>query len=185
MKAIVKLLFFLLVIISLSLLLIRFVPAMRHHENLNPSIISLLIQLGDSALQTNDVPVASIILYKNQIISKGYNTVLKDNNIAGHAEINAINNLLNKTGIDSFHKISHSLTLISTWEPCPMCTSAIIQSDIENVIILKPKSLRYKLREEKKWIFYQWRKQTIQNDTVQMNLFRKHPLYNNQDTSIL
>jgi len=165
-----------------------FLPLASNDEGnvVNDSVKAILKQLGDTALKSQDVPVAAVLLYNNKIIATGYNTLTKDQNIAAHAEINAINKLLQQTGMDSFRRMARSsLTLISTWEPCAMCAGSIVESGIENVIVLKSKSWKHRIKQERKRWLYQWRMKALKNDTVQMHLFRKHPEFSLQDTSDL
>lgn len=165
-----------------------FLPLASNDEGnvVNDSVKAVLMQLGDTALKNKDVPVASVLVYNDNIVATGYNTVMRDNNMAGHAEINAINSLLRQTGIDSFRRMKRSaLTLISTWEPCAMCTGAIAESGIENVFVLKPKSWKPRFKQEKQLWLYRWRIKTLKRDTVQMHLFRKHPDFSLQDTNDL
>lgn len=182
-KTIMLIIIFLLTAGLIGVSFLLFAPSKKMQGNLNPLIHPILKQLGDSALQTNDVPVAAVILYNNEIISTGYNTVLRNQNIAAHAEINAINNLIHRIGADSLRHITSSLTLVSSWEPCTMCMGAVIESGIKQVIILKPKSFLHKLKEEKNRFLYQLHKKTVPNDTLQIHLFRKHPLFGEQDTA--
>ena len=70
------------------------------------------------ALKNDDVPIASIIILKNKIIGAGYNTVNKDLNPSGHAEINAISNCWKNIGRQNFILMNKdSLFLITTFEP--------------------------------------------------------------------
>ena len=63
------------------------------------------------------------------IIAKGHNMVLKNTDPTSHAEIVAIRKACNKLNtIDLSNYI-----LYTTCEPCPMCLSAIIWSNIKDV----------------------------------------------------
>ena len=53
-----------------------------------------LAEIAIQSLPSKDVPVAAILIYNNKIIGEGFNTVNKDSNAAGHAEINAISNAI-------------------------------------------------------------------------------------------
>lgn len=72
---------------------------------------------------------AVIVDENNNIIAVSNNTVLKDNDPTAHAEINAIRMASKKLNSYNLEKC----TLYSTCEPCPMCLSAIIWSNIKNV----------------------------------------------------
>ena len=124
---------------TLSILLISFVSiailfyvfqsqlyTFRKGKELNLKIDSTLFSLGKRSLPSLDVPISAVIIYNDSIIGKGYNDVLKNNNAAGHAEINAISKALKKFGYNKLMSLNRdSLVLISTFEPCPMCKAAI------------------------------------------------------------
>lgn len=75
-------------------------------------------------------PFGAIIIDKeNHIIATSHNTVLKDQDPTAHAEINAIREACKKLNTIDLSEY----TLISTCEPCPMCLSAIIWSNIKRV----------------------------------------------------
>jgi tRNA(Arg) A34 adenosine deaminase TadA len=91
-----------------------------------------------TAFNHGSMGISAIVTDTNfQIISRGRNHLsLNDdskNQIYGssvaHAEINAINNLKQKS------LAGKDLILFTTVEPCPMCMGAIIMSRIRNVII--------------------------------------------------
>ena len=63
--------------------LFRFHPVQKLSANFEQELISL----GALALSSEDVPVGAILTYKDEIIGRGFNTALRDHNIAGHAEI--------------------------------------------------------------------------------------------------
>lgn len=74
-------------------------------------------------------PFGCVIVKDGKIISISHNTVLKDNDPTAHAEVNAIRDASKKLN-------TYDLTgciLYSTCEPCPMCLSAIIWSNIKEV----------------------------------------------------
>jgi len=152
----------------------------------NGTIKQTLLKLGDSALQTEDVPIAALLIYKNKIVSGGYNSVIRNRNIAEHAEINAINGFVKQIGIDSFrHLDKDQLRLITTWEPCYMCLGALMESNISHIIVLRPKSWKLRWRQQWKRFLFEKQMQFGENDTLQLNLFRRHPGFSKQDTSAI
>ncbi|MDQ3073547.1 MAG: deaminase [Bacteroidota bacterium] len=152
---------------------------------LSPEIATLLNQLGDSALQTSDIPVASVLAYDGRVIGQGYNTALRNNRVEEHAEINAISNGIRRMGLSSFHALDRKkLVLITTWEPCKMCEGAILETSISNVIVVKPKSTKHWFSQWKKKFIYQWNKQVTNSDSLQINLFRRHPLYDENKVNL-
>ena len=145
---------------------------------LDKTTSELLNKIGDSALQTSDVPVAAIILYDGKIIGKGYNTAVRNKKVGEHAEINALSDALCHIGSDSFNRLDRNkLILLTTWEPCLMCEGAIINAYIKHVAIVKAKSLKSLFESAKMKFLYYWNRQVSESDTLQMNLFKKHPAY--------
>lgn len=89
-----------------------------------------LEEAKNGVLNNEGGPFGAVIVDKNDnIISKGHNMVLKNNDPTAHAEIVAIRNACSKLNtIDLKEYI-----LYTTCEPCPMCLSAIIWSNIKEV----------------------------------------------------
>ena len=74
-------------------------------------------------------PFGCVIVKDGEIISTGFNTKEKDNNITSHAEIIALKKasvLLNNWRLDE-------CDMYVTLEPCPMCGWAVLQSRIKNI----------------------------------------------------
>ncbi len=136
-----------------------------------------LISLGKEALLYNDVPVSALIIYDEQVIGTGFNTVFADTNAAGHAEINAITNAVRNLGWKNFFELDREkLLLISTFEPCPMCIGAIKEYKIKHVDFIKEKSVGYWLKNRLGDFYYELNKRKIFSD-IQDSLFLLHPAY--------
>lgn len=98
---------------------------------MNDEYINLAYLEAKKSLNTEDVPVGAIIVYKNQIIGVGHNDKVLNKDVFGHAELNAI-----KEAEKYFNdwRLNESVMYV-TLEPCPMCASAIMQSRINKVYI--------------------------------------------------
>jgi len=145
----------------------------------------LLQQLGESALAHGDIPVSALIMYNHELLATGRNDVTEHNNAAGHAELNAITNAFRQIGIDSFRKLDRAkLVLITTWQPRYMCSGAIIEYNIEHVVVIKTKSLTHWWHQWKKKEKYEWNMQTAFPDTLQDHLFKQHPDYLKQKKNL-
>lgn len=87
-------------------------------------------------LTNGDVPIGAILVQNGEIIARSHNTRELNNNILGHAEINAI--------IEASTRLKRwnlsDCDLYVTLEPCSMCRSIIKQSRISNVYYLLAKS---------------------------------------------
>ena len=94
-----------------------------------------LFELCDKSLKTDDIPIGAIIIYKDKVIGTGYNTRERDENILGHAEVNAI---LEAQKILGNWNLSGSVMYV-TLKPCSMCSEIIKQSRISEVYYLLDK----------------------------------------------
>ena len=82
----------------------------------------------------NEVPVGAIIVKYNEVIGFGRNQVIKNNNVASHAEINAI---INASKNINNYRLNNTKMYV-TLEPCHMCAKAIIDARIDEVIFAAP-----------------------------------------------
>ncbi len=74
-------------------------------------------------------PFGSVIVKNGEVIGRGHNTVLKNQDPTCHGEIEAIRDACKN--IKSFDL--KGSTLYTTGEPCPMCLGAILWANIDNV----------------------------------------------------
>ena len=85
---------------------------------------------AQKASKKGDVPIGAIIVCNNKIIAKGHNKKENKKNAVLHAEIIAIQKACKKKKTWYLN----DCTLYVTLEPCMMCTGAIIQSRIKEVV---------------------------------------------------
>lgn len=146
--------------------------------DLAPEQVRDLGRLGTTAIGSLDVPVAALLVYRNQVIGRGYNTVRRDGNAGGHAEINAISEAMSTIGVVGFDALDRDdLVLLTTFEPCTMCRGAIIEYRIERVGFVEPKSLRHHAGQLLKDLRYELYKVNLGPSGLQDSLFRLHPGY--------
>lgn len=145
---------------------------------LAPHEVAALTELGAAAAADLDVPVAALLVHDGVVIGRGRNTVRRDGNAGGHAEINAISDALvtlGPAGLDALDR--DKLVLLTTFEPCAMCRGAILEYRIEQVGLVEPKSLRHHAGQAWKAIRYELTKMKLGPDGLQDSLFRLHPGY--------
>lgn len=85
------------------------------------------IKIAKVALDKQEVPVGCVIVYYGKIIAQGYNEVNATKNSTRHAEMVAIDQLLEFSSIKSLSLldvVKHS-ALYVTVEPCIMCAHAL------------------------------------------------------------
>lgn len=106
---------------------------MTHHPNEN--IMRFLIK---QQWEHHSI-YAAIVDQDIAIIAIGTTTVQQDNDPSAHAEINAI-----RLACDALNTpiLPNGYWLYSTFEPCPLCSSAIIWSGLDGVIYANNPSYR-------------------------------------------
>lgn len=96
------------------------------------------LKQAKKAYLLGEVPIGCVIVHEGKIIGRGYNRRNTDKNTLSHAEITAINKASKKIGDWRLE----DCTLYVTLEPCQMCSGAIVQARIPEVIIgcMNPKA---------------------------------------------
>ena len=96
------------------------------------------IREAKKAWALGEVPIGCVIVHEGKIIARGYNRRNTDKNTLAHAEITAINKASRKIGDWRLE----DCTLYVTLEPCQMCSGAIVQARIPEVVIgcMNPKA---------------------------------------------
>ena len=96
------------------------------------------IRQAKKAYALGEVPIGCVIVYQDKIIGRGYNRRNTDKNTLSHAEITAINKDSKKMGDWRLE----GCTLYVTLEPCQMCSGAIVQARISEVVMgcMNPKA---------------------------------------------
>lgn len=81
------------------------------------------------AYKNDEIPVASLLYHNGKIISRSYNRTRELNNPLMHAESIVIDQALNEYS----ESVLRESVLISTLEPCFMCSGKIIMAKIKEV----------------------------------------------------
>uniref|UniRef100_H3CE19 tRNA-specific adenosine deaminase 2 n=1 Tax=Tetraodon nigroviridis TaxID=99883 RepID=H3CE19_TETNG len=83
--------------------------------------------MAKDALQNGEVPVGCLMVYNNEVVGRGRNEVNETKNATRHAEMVALDELLNwchHSNLD-VSKVSRKTVLYVTVEPCVMCAAAL------------------------------------------------------------
>ncbi|MDO5125764.1 MAG: tRNA adenosine(34) deaminase TadA [Ruminococcus sp.] len=90
------------------------------------------LKLAMQAYEIGEVPIGAVVVKKStgEVVGEGYNRREIDKSSTAHAEMIAIDQASKKLG--GWRLIDCEIYV--TLEPCPMCTGAIINSRIENVV---------------------------------------------------
>ena len=98
------------------------------------SYMRMALNEAQISFDHNEVPVGAIIVKDNEVIGSGRNQVIKNNNVASHAEINAI---INASKNINNYRLNNTKMYV-TLEPCHMCAKAIIDARIDEIIFAAP-----------------------------------------------
>jgi pyrimidine deaminase RibD-like protein len=118
-------------------------------EKLEP-YMKIAIEEAEQSLREGNHGFGAVIVKNNAIIAQAHDTEVTDRDPTSHAEINAIKLASSRVGPDLAGCI-----LLSTHEPCPMCSAAIIRARIrtesgllqEKCAVLYNKAVREELRK--------------------------------------
>ncbi len=87
------------------------------------------IDQASAGLAVGEAPIGCVIIdATGRVRSEAYNTMYGTQNVTAHAEINALSSLAGQAGVDD------GLTLVSTLEPCVMCTGAAMLSGVRRIV---------------------------------------------------
>ncbi len=87
------------------------------------------LALARKAQSLGEIPVGCVIVHKDKIIGRGYNTREKNQNAVLHAEMCAITEAC--AALKSWRL--ENCALYVTLEPCPMCAGAIMNARIKEI----------------------------------------------------
>jgi len=90
-------------------------------------LLSVAFNEAKVSLGEGGIPIGSVLVHGGEIVSKGHNRRIQDNDPLAHAEIVC---LRNAGRIKSFR----GLTLVSTLMPCYLCAGAVVQFGLSRVI---------------------------------------------------
>jgi tRNA(adenine34) deaminase len=83
-----------------------------------------------AAEAAGEVPIGTVVLFEDQIVARGQNRVLRDNDPTAHAEIIALRTAAHAIG----NYRLNGCTVVSTLEPCAMCAGAMIHARIGRLV---------------------------------------------------
>ena len=98
--------------------------------NIDQKFMKLAYIEAQKSKAINEVPVGAIILMNNEIISRGHNQSISQNDPTSHAEIYAIRKA--SQNLDNYRLTG--ATLYVTLEPCAMCYGAIAHARISRLV---------------------------------------------------
>jgi len=88
------------------------------------------LRSAQRALEAGEVPVGAVVVRDAQIISRGWNRNIIDNDPTAHAEIMA----LREAGAAIGNHRLGDCNLFVTIEPCAMCAGALVHARIKRLV---------------------------------------------------
>ena len=88
------------------------------------------LRCAQRALEMGEVPVGAVVICESQVIGRGWNRNLSNNDPTAHAEIVALREAGARVGN---HRLG-DCELFATIEPCAMCAGALIHARIRRLV---------------------------------------------------
>jgi cytosine deaminase len=98
------------------------------HGNGSDPFIRAAIDEARKGLAEGGIPIGSVLVRDGQIIGRGHNRRVQNNDPMAHAEIDALTNA-------GRQKTYRDTVLYSTLMPCHLCSGAIVQFGIPKVVV--------------------------------------------------
>ena len=87
------------------------------------------LKLAEEALKDGDYGVGALVVFGDEIISKGRNRVFSLQVPLAHAEIEAIDKIPSK-----YFRFRENMTIYSTCEPCIVCAGEIVSTGLRRLV---------------------------------------------------
>lgn len=88
------------------------------------------IDLSREAAEAGEIPFASLICRRGEIVAEATNRVVRDKDVTRHAELIAIGEAQKALGT----RVLSDCTIYSNIEPCPMCAFPVRETQIARVV---------------------------------------------------
>ena len=92
--------------------------------------MQLAIAEAHASEAEGEVPVGAVVLLEGEVIGRGNNRVIRDNDPTAHAEIVAMRDAAQT--LRNYRL--NNCTLVVTLEPCAMCAGAILHARVKHLI---------------------------------------------------
>ena len=101
-----------------------------HFSDQDRFFMESAMELARESFFKDEVPVGAVVVKENIIIGRGRNTVIADNDVSSHAEINALRSASKE--LNNFRL--NGCTIYVTLEPCHMCAKAIVDARLDKLV---------------------------------------------------
>ena len=130
------------------------------------------IDLSDESVKTGGGPFGAVIVKAGKIIAEASNSVTKENDPTGHAEINAIRkaaSLLKDFDLEGCE-------IYSSCEPCPMCLGAIYWAHLDRLYFANTQADAAEIGFDDQFIYEEIEKPFMQRKLKTAQLMRDKAL---------
>ncbi len=103
---------------------------MTKQSRVDHAFMAEALALAKIAQQQGEIPIGALVVYKGQVIGKGYNRSVAASDPSAHAEVVALRAAARHLGN---YRLEQT-TLYVTLEPCLMCCGALLQARIERLV---------------------------------------------------
>ena len=101
-----------------------------HFSDQDRFFMESAMALARESFLKDEIPVGAVIVKENEVIGRGRNTVIADNDVSSHAEINALRSASKK--LNNFRL--NGCAIYVTLEPCHMCAKAIVDARLDMLV---------------------------------------------------
>jgi tRNA(adenine34) deaminase len=92
--------------------------------------MQVALEQAREAAEADEVPVGAVVVSDGQVVGRGQNRNLRDNDASAHAEIVALREAGTRLGN---HRLS-GCVLYATIEPCAMCAGAMVHARVARLV---------------------------------------------------
>jgi tRNA(adenine34) deaminase len=92
--------------------------------------MELALKLAHDAAAAGEVPVGAVVVKDGEVIGKGHNRNLMDNDPTAHAELVALRQAAARLGN---HRLGDCV-MFTTIEPCAMCAGAMVHARVTRLV---------------------------------------------------
>ena len=96
----------------------------------NAAFMQAALEQAQLAASNGEAPVGAVLIAGGDVLVRGHNRTIADNDPSGHAEIVVLREAGQARGN---HRLTDA-TLYVTLEPCAMCVGAIVQARVARVV---------------------------------------------------
>ena len=105
-------------------------------QNIHDHFMKEALKQARIALQKGEVPIGAVVVYKGQVIARGYNQTEMLKDPTAHAEMIA---MTQASSVLSENKTDHrgsleGVTVYTTLEPCSMCAGAMVLNKCHSLV---------------------------------------------------